>query len=161
MNTGTDVYVLVLIGVATLVTILFVWVLYLTFLLRNVRKAYSDLADNMNGVADILSRFKGETKKWDYISKAVTDAGAAQSSFQQLIGDLQNRCEYLESKAAETDRRFNEAQLQDPDSRMYNRAVKMVKSGASIQDIMEECELPEAEAKLLISIHGGGLSRRS
>ncbi len=154
---NTDIYVYVLIGVATMVVILFVWLLYQNFYIRSMKQAYSDLAENMNGVADILIKFKGEARRWDYISKAVTDAGTAQSSIQQLIGDLQSRCEYLESKVSELEQKYEEIQYQDPEGKMYNRAVKMVKAGSSIREIMEECEIPEAEAKLLISIHGGRL----
>ncbi len=156
---NTDIATIVLIVVTTLVVILFLWLFYLTFYVRSMRRAYGEVSSNMEGIADILSKFKGETRRWDYISKAVTDAGTAQSSIEQLIGDLQSRCEYLEHKTAELSQRIEEVQLQDPEGKMYNRAVKMVKSGASIQDIMEECEIPEAEAKLLISIHGGGLKR--
>lgn len=41
----------------------------------------------------------------------------------------------------------------DPDSKLYSRAVKMVELGADITEIMQECELPRAEAELLYSIH--------
>ncbi len=152
---NNDVYVMVLIGVATMSVILFVWLFYLTFYVRSIRKSFNEMAENMEGVAEILSRFKGEARRWDYISKAVTDAGTAQTTFQQLIGDLQSRCEELESRTAEFSRRIEEVQFQDPEGKMYSRAVKMVKAGSSIQEIMEECEIPEAEAKLLVSIHGG------
>ncbi|MCY7294408.1 DUF2802 domain-containing protein [Alteromonas sp. a30] len=42
---------------------------------------------------------------------------------------------------------------QEVSSPMYTRAAKLVASGASIDDIMEECDLPRAEAELLISLH--------
>ncbi|BDF94989.1 MULTISPECIES: DUF2802 domain-containing protein [Pseudoalteromonas] len=51
------------------------------------------------------------------------------------------------------------AQLQDaqkyddPDAKIYSRAVKMVELGADIEEIIRECELPRAEAELLMSLH--------
>ncbi|MGO2128614.1 MAG: DUF2802 domain-containing protein [Pseudoalteromonas prydzensis] len=51
------------------------------------------------------------------------------------------------------------AQLQDaqkyddPDAKIYSRAVKMVELGADLEEIIRECELPRAEAELLMSLH--------
>lgn len=44
-------------------------------------------------------------------------------------------------------------QLFDPDSRIYSRAMKMVQLGAGLDEIMRECELPRAEAELLLNLH--------
>jgi len=46
-----------------------------------------------------------------------------------------------------------EQQQQDPESRFYTRAVKLVELGASLEEIMRECELPRAEAELLLNFH--------
>lgn len=46
-----------------------------------------------------------------------------------------------------------ELQQLDPEMRLYSRAAKLVSSGASVQEIMEECELPRGEAEMLISLH--------
>ncbi len=42
---------------------------------------------------------------------------------------------------------------QAPENRLYTRAVKMVELGASIEELMTECELPRAEAELLLNLH--------
>lgn len=44
-------------------------------------------------------------------------------------------------------------QLFDPESKLYNRAMKMVQLGAGLEEIMLECELPRAEAELLLNLH--------
>ncbi|MCA1929398.1 DUF2802 domain-containing protein [Rheinheimera sp.] len=44
-------------------------------------------------------------------------------------------------------------QLFDPESKIYSRAMKMVQLGSSIEEIMLECELPQAEAELLFNLH--------
>lgn len=41
----------------------------------------------------------------------------------------------------------------DPNAKIYSRAVKMVELGADIEEIIRECELPRAEADLLMSLH--------
>ncbi|MDP5134895.1 DUF2802 domain-containing protein [Rheinheimera baltica] len=44
-------------------------------------------------------------------------------------------------------------QLTDPESKIYSRAMKMVKLGADLDEIIRECELPRAEAELLFNLH--------
>ena len=48
-----------------------------------------------------------------------------------------------------------ELTLQDPERRLYSRAAKMVELGADLDEVMSECELPQAEAELLISLRKG------
>lgn len=40
----------------------------------------------------------------------------------------------------------------DPALKMYSRANQLAKSGASIEDIMEACQLPRAEVEVLVSL---------
>jgi hypothetical protein len=42
---------------------------------------------------------------------------------------------------------------QDPQSRLYNQAAKLVASGCSIEDVMRECDMPKAEAELVFNLH--------
>ena len=44
-------------------------------------------------------------------------------------------------------------QYDDPDAKIYSRAVKMVELGADLDEVIRECELPRAEAELLFSLH--------
>lgn len=40
----------------------------------------------------------------------------------------------------------------DPDNRLYTKASKLVEAGATVDELMQECELPRAEAELLLSL---------
>ncbi|MDP5032717.1 MAG: DUF2802 domain-containing protein [Paraglaciecola sp.] len=42
---------------------------------------------------------------------------------------------------------------QDPQSRFYLNAVKLITDGASLEEVMRECDLPRAEAELLFNLH--------
>ena len=42
---------------------------------------------------------------------------------------------------------------QDPDSRLYQKAADMLKAGASVEEVMLSCDLPDAEVQLLMKIH--------
>ena len=42
--------------------------------------------------------------------------------------------------------------MNDADGRLYTRASKMVDLGADLDELMEECDLPKAEAELLLTL---------
>ncbi|WP_425445673.1 DUF2802 domain-containing protein [Vibrio albus] len=48
--------------------------------------------------------------------------------------------------------RVTELEHTDSDSRLYSRASKMVQLGADLNELIEECELPKAEAELMMSL---------
>lgn len=62
----------------------------------------------------------------------------------------------LESVTSEVSEKQEEMELLEPDSKLYSRAVKMVELGANAEEVMKECELPQAEAELLVSLHNKG-----
>lgn len=61
------------------------------------------------------------------------------SEQQQLLQQLMDKQQSLE--------------LADPEAKIYSRAMKMVELGADIDEIIRECELPRAEAELLMNLH--------
>ena len=42
---------------------------------------------------------------------------------------------------------------QDSQSRFYSKGAKLISQGASVDDIMRECDMPVAEAELLFNLH--------
>ncbi|MBU2969048.1 DUF2802 domain-containing protein [Pseudoalteromonas sp. C2R02] len=78
------------------------------------------------------------------------------SEIDELRGGLLNmgkRILQQEKLSQELSENQQALQYSDPDSKMYSRAVKMVELGAQLDEVMKECELPRAEAELLLSLH--------
>ena len=59
----------------------------------------------------------------------------------------------LQSKFDDLENQLREVKLQDPSLRLYQRAAELVKQGASIEEIMEACDIPRAEAEMLSMVH--------
>lgn len=59
----------------------------------------------------------------------------------------------LEKKISQQSEMLEEASQQDPQSKLYSRALKMVALGAGVDELVKECELPKAEAELIIRLH--------
>ena len=81
-------------------------------------------------------------------------------SSKKKFGELQSVSLGAGQKLIELERKLvalNEVQqemsVQTPENKLYSRAVKMVELGAGIEEIMQECELPKAEAELHLSLH--------
>ncbi len=66
------------------------------------------------------------------------------------IEDLEKQIEQVDSKVqliqSEIDSESNEQKL-------YGRAKKMIEMGADIEELISECEVPRAEAELLLSLY--------
>ncbi len=65
------------------------------------------------------------------------------------------RLQAVEGAMQQLNDRQQELTMQDPERRLYSRAAKMVELGADLDEVMSECELPKAEAELLISLRKG------
>lgn len=59
----------------------------------------------------------------------------------------------IEKKLTKQSDLIDEASQQDPQAKLYSRAVKMIALGAGIEELMQECELPKAEVELLLRLH--------
>lgn len=68
-----------------------------------------------------------------------------QSLSGQLADVIENQLQLAEQQ--------QKVDMFDPDSKLYNRAMKMVQLGAPLEEVMRECELPRAEAELLYNLH--------
>jgi len=84
----------------------------------------------------------------------------SRDSSKKKFGELQSvslgagqRLIELERKLVSLDEIQQEMNVQAPENKLYSRAVKMVELGAGIEEVMLECELPKAEAELLLSLH--------
>jgi hypothetical protein len=66
---------------------------------------------------------------------------------------LGSKVKELISSLKDTQDQQQEIAMQDPQSRFYNQAAKLVESGASIEELMRECDIPHAEAELLFNLH--------
>ena len=59
----------------------------------------------------------------------------------------------LDEKQTDIENQLREIKLQDPSLRLYQRAADLVKQGASIDEIIEACDIPRAEAEMLVMVH--------
>lgn len=90
-------------------------------------------------------------QQYDSLCKQLTELHASSVGVGQR---LQSAESYMQQISA----RQQEFTLQDPDRRLYSRAAKMVELGADLDELIHECELPKAEAQLLLSLRKGKMA---
>ena len=103
---------------------------------------------------------KKQTKKIDALQLLVKTLLASNDSFKKQFTEIHSGSIGMGKKIQQLDaivKKTQENQLnlvaQAPETRLYTRATKMVELGASIEELMVECELPRAEAELLLNLH--------
>lgn len=69
------------------------------------------------------------------------------------ISNLANHFEQLKQQQQALIEQQTAMQPIDPEAKLYARAAKMIKLGADLSEVMQECELPQAEAQLLFTLH--------
>jgi hypothetical protein len=105
----------------------------------HIRKLYRVQSAMELIVKELIKSRDSSKKKFGELQSVSLGAG------QKLID--------LERKLIALDETQQEMSIQAPENKLYSRAVKLVELGAGIEEIMLECELPKAEAELLLSLH--------
>ena len=59
----------------------------------------------------------------------------------------------LVQQMAVTEERQSQLEAEEPETKMYQQAVRLAQQGASVEVIIQDCGLPQGEAELLISLH--------
>lgn len=105
--------------------------------------------------------FKSKRGKQESEASVATLQGQLESLRKQMMElhtgaiGMGQRLQSVEGAMQQVNERQQELTMQDPERRLYSRAAKMVELGADLDEVMSECELPKAEAELLISLRKG------
>lgn len=94
-------------------------------------------------VKELAKAKESQKKKFGELQTLSVSAG-------QKILDLDKRLQDMDERQQEFQQ---EISVHTPENRLYSRAARMVELGAGLEEIMRECELPKAEAELLMTLH--------
>ncbi|MGI2259463.1 DUF2802 domain-containing protein [Shewanella sp. GXUN23E] len=104
--------------------------------------------------------FSKLSSRVDALTVLVREADKQNEQLRQELNELRSgtigvgrRVLELEKLIKQQQAKLEENAEQDPGARLYTRAAKMVSLGAGIDELVAECELPRAEAELLLRLH--------
>ncbi|MCF2950193.1 DUF2802 domain-containing protein [Paraglaciecola aquimarina] len=118
-------------------SLLGLFAVYKTFSIRGLVE--KDLESQKEQVSSLIRQVKGFSHELDEVRSATYA--------------MVNRIKQLESQVEQVKLSQQEVVEQDPQSRFYSKGVKLVSQGASIEELMQECDMPLAEAELLFNLH--------
>lgn len=122
------------------------------FFYRVIKKKLTDfdakLSTNQMLANDFQMNISLENEK---LWKATNDLQKIVIESEQVIKLLDNRIKVLQKKNEQLEIKIDLAQA--PEDKLYSRASKLVELGADIHEIMKECDIPRAEAEMLLAIH--------
>ncbi|WP_417614575.1 DUF2802 domain-containing protein [Oceanisphaera sp.] len=106
------------------------------------------------------SMWRQSQRKLEAMSRLMRDLARSRDSYRKQIEEIQaanvglgNKVDELYLQHDKLTEQQQELALKDPQGKLYSRATRMVQLGADIDEIMAECEVPRAEAELLITLH--------
>lgn len=88
-----------------------------------------------------------------YVGEQLAPARTAILQLEQQLQAQQETVDNALDALAQQLAQVKEAAEQDPEARLYQRAAKLVATGATIEELMDACELPRAEVELLLAVH--------
>ena len=118
-------------------------VIGLTVSIVNLRNSHQSLTEEL-------------TKTKRQATKFSLDADALFARVDELDANIQalhKTISPLPDKIAQVEGGLREQQAQDPQVKLYQKAANMAKQGASAEDIATACDLPLAEASVLVSLN--------
>ena len=72
---------------------------------------------------------------------------------EQVCKQLEHRIKVLQQENIEQNQHIEQMKNQQPQDKLYSRAFKLVELGADIEEVVRECDIPRAEAEMLLSVH--------
>ena len=108
------------------------------------------------GHREILEQFAELEQRQQQLDAGFVSLQEQQQALQAQQLQLAELQHQLQASQTRLEARQAEVEEQTPESRFYQRAAKLVEKGASVEELMVECEIPRNEAELLISLHRGG-----
>lgn len=77
----------------------------------------------------------------------------SQRENEQVSKQLEHRIKSTQEQLTNQIQNIEQLLHQQPEDKLYSRAQKLVELGADIAEIMRECDIPRAEAEMLMAVH--------
>ena len=117
------------------------------WLFISLKRLRGELSERSSGGLAALRKDNDRTRE------LTLKLGASLTELREGLSDTAARLAEAEKDLQDIADRLNEVESQDPDAKMYSRAVKMAQHGAPLAEIIDECEIKEAEAQLIYKMY--------
>lgn len=131
----------ILFGTIAILLILF---LYLAFYVNGLSKSFQNSNSELKQLKQFATLQQKQLKELSHELQTMTNAAyGVGKRINQLAGQIR-----------ELDDRQEEFDLKDQGSHSMQQAIALVHKGASVEELIENCDMSQGEAELLIMVHG-------
>ncbi|MBT0584895.1 DUF2802 domain-containing protein [Alteromonas oceanisediminis] len=124
--------------------------LLISGLALRLRSRQHALAEALNDLDHRLSEHvRNATQTHDTLLRQLRQQRLEQSEVHQHIN---HQIDSLTNQYQAIEQSVRDIQLHDPEIKLYQQAKQMVAAGASVDEVVETCGIPRAEAELLRSL---------
>ncbi|MCC2614775.1 DUF2802 domain-containing protein [Aestuariibacter halophilus] len=121
-----------------------------TVLQRTLQEALDDIDVCLKAQQSLLSQLQQQQRSLDSLRQQQGDSqDAAQRQAKEQASALQEVQQQLDAMSSQIELLSE----QSPEQRLYRKAERLLADGASVQDIVDECEIPRGEAEMLFALH--------
>lgn len=103
------------------------------------------------------SLFNEQSQTLSYIEQELSNLSEVERAHfdetNEVTKQLEHRISTLKQHIVSMDEQLLSIQQQSSEDKFYSRALKLAKKGADVEEIVQECEIPRAEAEMLLSVH--------
>ena len=117
------------------------------WLFISLKRLRGELSERSSGGLAALRKDNDRTRE------LTLKLGASLTEIREGLSDTAARLAEAEKDLQDIADRLNEVESQDPDAKLHSRAVKMAQHGAPLAEIIDECEIKEAEAQLIYKMY--------
>lgn len=115
--------------------------------------AIAALGIGLISLALIVALKNKQSAELNAVSQQLKDTSEQTHILRSEVSELRTGLLSIGKRVLEVEQQQAAQKYDDPDAKIYSRAVKMVELGADLDEVIRECELPRAEAELLFSLH--------
>ena len=143
---NTPEFIILAIVIALMLIIIFVLFISLRSVKGNVRYIETNIASNEILANQLQSLFMQLDKS---LKENNVHFDEKNTELNQVSKQLEHRIKGIQEDLI----KLQQTQAQQPEDKLYSRAFKMVELGADVDELVRECDIPRAEADMLIAIH--------
>jgi cell division protein FtsX len=117
---------------------------------RNFAKLTQQIQSNELLTIELQTQLSEVQQRYN---ESIKQLQTGQLENDQVTRQLEHRIKVLQQQLADQNVHIDQIQHKQPEDKLYTRAQKLVELGADINEIMRECDIPRAEAEMLMSLH--------
>jgi len=153
MTLAPTISIILFIAIALVLVILFILISKQSQKIVNIEQKQNDLSLLCESLQQVVTQYIDNNQQQNVIEELAQKVTQQQSMTKTKLATIDQQIsdatEQITTLANEVEILIN----QQPEDKLYSRALKLAELGADVEEISENCEIPIAEAEMLLAVH--------